>query len=208
MNNQNQNKQNPSNREKAMRDAAHIVLKNVRLSYCKLFEPEIGADGAPRYSVRVLVPKTDAGAKAKIDRAIQAATALAKLKHGNNFPANPNHSVHDGDGNRPSDNEPYGGENCGHWIFTASSKYQPTLLDSFKQPATEDDLYSGVYAHVGVTFFGYNAGMKKGIGVAINNVMKASDGERLGGSFYSADDDFGDIETPQGFSGDDLGGLW
>lgn len=179
--------------EKELKDMAHIVLKNVRLSYVKLFEPEEDSSGQPRYSVRILVPKSNAPAKALIDRAIAAATKLAKNKHGNAFPDSPKTSVHDGDGVRPSDGQSYGPENAGHWIFTASSKYQPTLLDASKQPATEDDLYSGCYAHVGITFFGYNAGMNKGIGVAINNVMKAGDGERLGGNYYSADDDFADI---------------
>ena len=83
---------------------AHVVLTNVRLSYTHLTEPW-GSPGSDkkRYGATILVPKASADNKAKIDAAIRAATEAARAKYGAAFPAQPKHSVHDGDGVRPSD---------------------------------------------------------------------------------------------------------
>lgn len=180
----------------ANNNPAHIVLTNVRLSYAHLDKPYSNNGGEPKYSATILVPKTDPANRQKIDAAIRAATARMREKKGNSFPATPKTSVHDGDGVRPSDGQPFGDECKGCWVFTASSKTQPDCRDQYKQPLLDgSELYSGVWAHVGVTFFGYDSGSNKGIGVALDTVMKARDGEPLGGMRASADDDFADIPT-------------
>ena len=180
----------------ANNNPAHIVLANVRLSYTHLDKPYSNNGGEPKYSATILVPKTDPANKQKIDAAIRAATARMREKKGNSFPAAPKTSVHDGDGVRPSDGQPFGDECKGCWVFTASSKTQPDCRDQYKQPLLDgSELYSGVWAHVGVTFFGYDSGSNKGIGVALDTVMKARDGEPLGFMRASADDDFADIPT-------------
>ena len=179
----------------ANNNPAHIVLTNVRLSYAHLDKPYSNNGGEPKYSATILVPKTDPANRQKIDAAIRAATARMREKKGNSFPATPKTSVHDGDGVRPSDGQPFGDECKGCWVFTASSKTQPDCRDQYKQPLLDgSELYSGVWAHVGVTFFGYDSGSNKGIGVALDTVMKARDGEPLGGMRASADDDFADIQ--------------
>ena len=76
-------------------------------------------------------------------------------------------------------------------MFTASSKQRPNVVDLNLQPilnATE--IYSGMYANVGVTFFAYNAPQNKGIGVGLENVQKVADGEPLGGGRAAVEDDF------------------
>ena len=185
----------------ANNNPAHIVLTNVRLSYVHLDKPYANPNnnGEPKYQATILVPKSDLAGRQKIDAAIAAATAYAREKMGNIFPVHPKNSVHDGDGVRPSDGQPFGDECKGHWVFTASNKLQPDCRDQYKQPLLDaSELYSGVYAHVGVTFFGYNAGANKGIGVALDTVMKARDGEVLGGVRANADDDFADIPAAAG----------
>lgn len=180
----------------ANNNPAHIVLTNVRLSYVHLDKPYLNNGGEPKYSATILVPKSDVAAKQKMDTAIAAATQRAREKRGNSFPLQPKTSVHDGDGLRPSDNMPFGEECHGHWVLTASSKTQPDCRDQYKQPLLDgSELYSGVYAHVGVTFFGYDSGSNKGIGVGLETVMKARDGEQLGGGRANADDDFADIDV-------------
>lgn len=176
---------------------AHIVLTNVRLSYTHLDKPYASQPGAdPKYSATILVPKSSIQNKTKIDAAIAAATAKAIEKYGKAFPATPKVSVHDGDGVRPSDGQPFGDECKGHWVFTASNKSPVTVVDTNLQPILDPtQIYSGMYANVGVTFFGYNAPQNKGIGVALDNVQKTADGEPLGGTRASAEDDFADIFT-------------
>lgn len=173
---------------------AHIVLKNVRLSYTHLDKPYAQQPGQePKYSATILIPKNPASNKALIDTAIAAATQKAIEKYGKAFPATPKVSVHDGDGTRPSDGQPFGDECKGCWVFTASNKSPVTVVDlNLQQILDPTQIYSGMYANVGVTFFGYNAPQNKGIGVALDNVQKTSDGEALGGTRASAEDDFGD----------------
>lgn len=181
----------------ANNNPAHIVLRNVRLSYTHLDKPYAQQPGQdPKYSCTVLVPKNPATNRQMIDAAIAAATQRAIEKYGKAFPAAPKVSVHDGDGVRPSDGQPFGDECKGCWVFTASNKSPVTAVDLNLQPILDaTQIYSGMYAHVGVTFFGYNAPQNKGIGVALDNVMKIADGEPLGGSRASAEDDFGAMAT-------------
>ena len=177
----------------ANNNPAHVVLTNVRLSYVHLDKPYLGPNGAqePKYGATLLVPKSDAANKQRMDAASAAAIARARERYGNGFPANPKISVHDGDGVRPSDNQPFGDECKGMWVFTASSKQQPDMVDEYGQKLLDmSQLYSGVWAHVGVTFFGYNTPQNKGIGVGLETIMKVRDDEPLGGIRANANDDF------------------
>jgi hypothetical protein len=178
-------------------NVAHVVLTNVRLSYVHLDKPYSQQAGQePKYSATILVPKQPATNKMKIDAAIAEATHKAIEKYGKAFPATPKVSVHDGDGPRPSDGQPFGEECRGCWVFTASSKQPVTVVDTNLQPILDSTaIYSGMYANVGVTFFGYNAPQNKGIGVALDNVQKIADGEPLGGQRASAEDDFGSLSA-------------
>lgn len=176
----------------ANNNPAHIVLNNVRLSYTHLTEPYAQQpEQDPKFSAVILVPKADPNNRAKIDAAIRAATQRGREKFGQAFPAQPKISVHDGDGPRPSDGQPFGEECRGCWVFTASSKQRPNVVDLNLQPILEaTEIYSGMYANVGVTFFAYKAPQNKGIGVGLENVQKIADGEPLGGGRAAVEDDF------------------
>lgn len=180
----------------ANNNPAHIVLTDVRLSYTHLTEPYASQPGQdPKYSATILVPKSS-NQKAKIDAAVAAAAQRARERFGQSFPPQPKVSVHDGDGVRPSDGRPFGEECRGCWVFTASNKNRPNVVDLSLQPILDaTEIYSGMYANVGVTFFGYNAPQNKGIGVALDNVQKTRDGEPLGGVRASAADDFADVSA-------------
>ena len=171
---------------------AHIVLHNVRLSYVHLDRPYASQPNQePKYSATILVPKSPPENRAKIDAAIAAATQRGREKFGQAFPVQPKTSVHDGDGTRPSDGQPFGEECKGCWVFTASNKDQPSIVDGALQPILNPtEIYSGIYANVGITFFPYNAPQNRGVGVALDNVQKIADGEPLGGERPSAEDDF------------------
>ena len=178
-------------------NAAHVVLRNVRLSYTHLDKPYASQPGQdPKYSATILVLKQPGENKAKMDAAIAVAIQKALEKYGKAFPATPKISVHDGDGTRPSDGQPFGEECKGCWVFTASNKSPVPVVDLNLQPILDATaIYSGMFANVGVTFFGYNAPQNKGIGVALDNVQKTADGDALGGSRASVEDDFGDEPT-------------
>lgn len=176
-------------------NTAHVVLTNVRLSYTHLDKPYAQQPGQEaKYSATILVPKQPGTNKGAIDFAIAEATRKAVEKYGKAFPSAPKISVHDGDGTRPSDNQPFGDECRGCWVFTAGNKQKIDVVDTNLQLILDPTaVYSGMYANVGVTFFGYNAPQNKGVGVALDNVQKIADGEPLGGTRASAEDDFGGV---------------
>ena len=179
--------------------STHVVTGPVRLSYCNLVTPRAAQPGAEeKYSVTVLVPKADITTKAKIDNAIEAATQLGVSKkwNGQRPPMVPN-PVYDGDGTRPSDGMPFGEECHGHWVFTASSSTKPRIVDANLNDIMDNNqIYSGMYGRVAVDFYPYYNANKRGIGCGLVNVQKLSDGEPLGGSRTSAEDDFGDGYVP------------
>lgn len=171
----------------------HVVTGNVRLSYVHLLEPYSNdPTQQAKYSVTILVPKSDTKTKSSIDAAVEAAKQSgASKKWGGVVPPIVAVPVYDGDGVRPSDGMPFGDECKGHWVFTASSKQPPKLVDASIQPIiTPGEIYSGIYARVGVDFFAYANAGKKGIGCGLGNVQKISDGDPLGGG-RSAEEDFG-----------------
>ena len=163
-----------------------ITIGEVRLSYCNVFQPQPPSNnpaGEKKFSVTVLVPKSNPAAKATIDAAINAAIeAGVSAKWGGVRPPMPSICVHDGDGPRPSDGQPFGAECKGCWVFTATCKAEqpPFVVDQQVQKIINPtEVYSGCYANVNVTFYAYNQAGKKGIGCGLNGVQKTRDGEPL-----------------------------
>lgn len=180
-----------------MADIKRVVTGKVRLSYVHLFKPYSAVEGGEaKYSVTILIPKSDVETKKRIDIAIEAAAkeATGKLWNGVRPPkiAIP---IYDGDGVRPSDGMEFGEECKGHWVMTASSREDraPEIVDRFKNPIIDQsEVYSGMYGRVSIRFFGYAFGGKKGVGAGLGNVQKLADGEALGGGRIKAADEFAD----------------
>ncbi len=163
-----------------------ITINDVRMSYCNLFKPVLKpGQTEPKFSVTILVPKSNLQAKALIDQAIvQAIEAGVPTKWGGVRPPQPAICVYDGDGPRPSDGAAFGEECRGCWVFTATSKADrpPFVVDTQVQPIIDPTkVYSGMWGNVNVNFFAYMNNGKKGIGCALNGVQKVRDGEPLSG---------------------------
>lgn len=174
-------------------NATTVTTGEVRLSYTNLFQPVARQQGAEaKYSTTVLVPKSDAATKAAIDAAIAAALEQGVTKCWNGVrPPQPAICVHDGDGPRPSDGQAFGEECRGCWVFTASSKNAPFVVDLNVQPILQQtEVYSGMYGRVSVNFFPYFNSGKKGVGCGLNGVQKTREGEPLA-SHVSAEEAFG-----------------
>ena len=176
-------------------DPMKVLTGECRLSYCNLTTPRAAQQGGePKYSVTLLIPKTDVATKADIDAAIQAAAneALPKVWNGAR-PPQLSVPIWDGDGVRKS-GVPFGDECKGHWVMTASTKNKPQVvgIDNINCELAPSDIYSGMYARVTIRFFGYSNSGNKGIGCGLGNVMKTRDGEALAGS-ASASVDFAGV---------------
>jgi hypothetical protein len=175
----------------------HVVTGEARLSYVHILQPYAnrnnGATAEEKYSVTVLIPKSDLATMQRINAAIEAATQEGATSKWKGRPPRVATPVHDGDGQRPSDGAEFGPECKGHWVFTASCKAdrKPRVVDASVQDIMDPTkVYSGVYGRVGVDFFPYDNSGKKGVGCGLTNVQILRDGEPLDNR-RTAEDDFG-----------------
>ena len=102
-----------------------VITGLVRLSYANVWEPKSINGGTPKYSVSIIIPKSDARTIAKVKAAIEAAyrEGEAKLK-GNGKTVPPFVSIktplRDGDIERPDDEALYrAGQRVGRQILRA-----------------------------------------------------------------------------------------
>jgi len=161
-----------------------VATKEVRLSYVHLNEPYVSQQnpgGKPKYSVTMLIPKSDTATKAEIDRTIKAAYEKGvKDKWKGARPQMNSPLIHDGDGLR-TNGTPFGPECKGCWVLTASTARKPGVypITSPTAPLTPEEVYSGMYAVVTMSF--YNPQSGNPVACSLDNVFKTRDGEPLSG---------------------------
>ena len=184
--------------------SATKVVVPCRISFANIWEPKSINGSEEKYSVSCLIPKSDKATLAKIHKAIEAAKEDAKgKKWGGKIPPNIKLPMHDGDIDRPDD-ENY----AGHMYFNATSKDAPQIVDRKVQPILDPmECGSGDYCNVSVNFYGFAASGNRGIAAGLGNIQKVKDGERLAGRASAASDftevDGDDDELPFG-NEDDL----
>lgn len=162
-----------------------IITGEVRFSYAHVWEPASINGGDEKYSVSILIPKSDKRTLNVINKAIEAAKQAGISKFGGKIPAALKTPLRDGDVVR-EDDETY----AGHYFINANCKTKPGLVYKNGQPIIDStDFYSGCYGHASVTFYAFNSNGNKGIACGLNNLMKTRDGEPLGGR-AKAEDDF------------------
>lgn len=180
-----------SNNEKSIPNPTKVITSEVRLSYANLWEPKSINGGSPKYSVSLIIPKSDKRTLDKIKAAIQAAYAEGegKLKgNGKTVPALASLKIplRNGDEERPDD-EAYSDS----YFVNANSATAPGIVDNQQEPqpiTVRSEIYSGVYARASVNFYAFNSNGNKGIACGLNNIQKLRDGEPLGGKSRAEDD--------------------
>ena len=159
---------------------------NTRLSYFHGWEPVSINGGAEKYSVSVLIPKSDRETVAAINAAIDAAIEEGIAKFGGKKPNRAAIKTPLRDGDTERDDEAY----KGHWFINANSTTAPQIVDRSVKPILDrGEVYSGCYARVSLSFYAFNSNGNKGIACGLNNLQKIRDGEPLGGK-SSAESDF------------------
>ena len=165
-----------------MNNQTQVVTGEVRMSYVHLFKPYAAMPGQEeKYSVTVLVPKSDQETMGRIQAAIAAATDRGvKEKWKGARPQMNSPLIHDGDGVKPN-GTPYGPECKGHWVITASTGNKPGLypITNMNAPLAPEEVYSGMYAVVTLSF--YNPPQGNPVACSLDNVFKTRDGEPLSG---------------------------
>ena len=166
-----------------------ITGVNTRWSYVNAWEPKSINGGAPKYSVSLIIPKSDTKTIEKIQAAIQAAYEEGQGKLKGNGQSVPALSVlktplRDGDAERPDD-EAY----ADSYFVNANSGTAPGIVDADRNPIIDrSEVYSGVYGRASINFYAFNSNGNKGIACGLNNLQKIRDGEPLGGKTRAEDD--------------------
>ena len=174
-----------------MSNPTHVITgKDTRWSYANIWEPKAINGSAPKYSVSLIIPKSDERTVKKIKAAIEAAykDGESKLKgNGKSVPAlsTLRTPLRDGDIDRPDD-PVY----ANAYFLNANSGDAPGVVDADRNPIlTRSEVYSGVYGRASINFYAFNTNGNKGIACGLNNLQKIRDGEPLGGRM-SAEADF------------------
>ena len=181
---------------KKMTNPTKVVTgRHTVFSYLNVNEPKTPmGGGTPKYSVSLIIPKTDTVTIEKIRAAIQAAydEGQSKLRGNGKFvPAleNLKTPLRDGDKERKGD-EAY--KNA--YFVNANSTTKPGVVDADRQPILDSsELYSGIIGRASINFYAFNSNGNKGIACGLNNLQKLSDGTPLGGH-SRAEDDFADLD--------------
>lgn len=170
-----------------------VVTGKCRFSYVNLFQPRKTEDGSePKYSLCLLIPKTDKKTVNAIHAAIEAAAKKGKAKFGDKFPGKPRSPLHDGDETKDNGDE-YGPECKGCWVLNTSSRTKPQVVDRDREDILDTtEVYSGCYGRASLNFYPFMVPSNKGIACGLQNVQKLADGEPLGGGRTRASDDFAD----------------
>ena len=171
-----------------------ITGPKTRSSYANVWQPKSINGGTPKYSVSLIIPKSDTVTVNKIKSAIQAAYEEGESKLKGNGKSVPSLKaiktpLRDGDLERPDD-DAYKNS----YFVNANSTTAPGIVDADRQPIIDtSEVYSGVYGRASINFYAFNSNGNKGIACGLNNLQKISDGEPLGGR-SRAEDDFADEE--------------
>lgn len=170
-----------------------VVTGIVRLSFANVWEPKSINGGAEKYSVSLIIPKTDSKTIDAINGAINAAVEEGRGKFGGKIPSKSalKLPLRDGDVERPDD-QAY----AGSLFVNANSNTAPQVVDTALNPIMDrSEIYSGVYARVSINFYAFNSNGNRGIACGLGNIQKIRDGEPLGGKTNAADDFSSDYDS-------------
>jgi len=150
-----------------------ITGPDTRWSYANVWEAKSINGGTPKFSVSLIIPKSDTRTIAKIKAAIESAyrEGEAKLK-GNGKTVPPLSAIktplRDGDTERPDD-PAY----ANAYFINANSATAPGIVDANLQPILErSEVYSGVYGRASINFYAFNSNGNRKSGMV--NLLAAS----------------------------------
>ena len=174
---------------KYMNPTKVITGPNTTFSYLNCWDPKAIQGGTPKFSVSLIIPKSDVKTIEKIKAAIQAAyeEGQSKLKgNGKSVPvlSTLKTPLRDGDLERPDD-EAYKNS----YFINANSVTAPGIVDADRNPIIDrSEMYSGVKGRASINLYAYNVNGNRGIACGLNNLQKIFDGTPLGGKSRAEDD--------------------
>lgn len=168
-----------------------VVTGIVRLSYANVWEATSINGGTPKYSVSLIIPKSDTKTIDAINAAVDAAIKEGASKFGGKIPNKAALKLPLRDGDTERDDEAYKDS----FFVNANSTTAPQIVDRAVQPILDRaEVYSGCYARVSINFYAFNSNGNRGIACGLGNIQKVSDGDPLGGRSSAADDFSSDLD--------------
>ncbi len=172
-------------------NSTKVVTGVVRLSYANVWEPASINGSNPKYSVSLIIPKSDKQTLDAINAAVDAAIKAGVAKFGGKIPNKAALKLPLRDGDTERDDEAYKNS----FFVNANSTTAPQIVDRSVQPILDrSEVYSGCYARVSVNFYAFNSNGNRGIACGLGNIQKVRDGEPLGGKSSAADDFATDLD--------------
>ena len=174
-----------------------ITGANTRWSYANVWEAKAMEGSKPKFSVSLIIPKSDTVTVGKIKTAIEEAYREGQSKLKGNAKSVPALStlrtpLRDGDLERPDD-PAY----ANAYFVNANSATAPGVVDANRNEIMDkSEVYSGCYGRTSINFYAFNANGNRGIACGLNNLQKLRDGEPLGGR-ASAESDFATVEDEE-----------
>jgi hypothetical protein len=184
-----------------------VKLKNVRLSFAHLFEPQegmidpdTGKRGEPKYNCNFLIDPTSEDGKTNMANLKKAADEVKKEKWGNNIPKLKPEKLCVRDGNL----EEYDGY-ADHYYVSASNKNKPVLVDRDRTPLEKESgkLYSGCFVNAVVRIWAQDNKFGKRVNGSLEAVQFLRHGDAFGYRQVDANEAFEDVSD--GEDGSDIG---
>lgn len=175
-----------------------VITGTVRFSYLNVFKKGALDD---KYSVTLLIPKSDKKTISSIRKAIeQAKKEGIQDKWKGKEPKDLWIPLRDGDEEKADEHPEY----TGMYFLKAKSDSKPILLDEYKDEITDEtELYSGCWGRANITLFAFDNNMR-GVAAGLNALQKRRDDEAFGGritkdaAISDFDDDYEDDDDMLG----------
>lgn len=189
-----------------------IQLKNVRLSFARLFTPKAFREGqTERYEGSFIIDPSDEAHQAQVVTLREAALGVIKAKFNGKVPKGLDLCFGYADGdpiaigpnkyvNKPKEYDGYEG-----MIFLASSNTtKPKVVNRQRDPETgrfeqiseaSGIVYSGCYVNATITLWAQDNEYGKRVNANLRAVQFVRDGEAFGVAPVNADDEFDEVEV-------------
>jgi hypothetical protein len=172
-----------------------MIFTDCRVSYLNAHEPKANLSKKLKYSVCILIKKTEVKLYNETVAAIDKAKADGVKKGYFTTALFPDLKLPLRDGDKEFSMGKRGPEYKGCWFINASGDDKPGIVGPDNKPIFDKgELYSGCICHIDAGIYPFKQGGSIGIAAGFNNIMKVKDFDRLDGRM-KAEDAFAGMET-------------
>lgn len=143
-----------------------------RLSYANVWAPKSINGGKEKYSVSLIIPKSDKKTITAIEKAVDAAIQEGIGKFGGKKTNKATLKLPLRDGDIERDDAAY--QNS--YFINANSITAPQIVDKHVQPILDqNEVYSVCYARVSINFYAFNTNGNRGVACGLANIQEIRD---------------------------------